>query len=595
MSATFLILGQAQAKHDLDAIQAKAARYCPFVPTKVDHLELEPLLTHISVWSSLPEASRGGWLAQADRQTLLYDGFIVEDADASLERSVAQNLLAALRASPQRSALEQLCALEGGYSVAHVRTYQGRPLLEAATDFIGQRHLYYGQRDGLTAISNRALMVASALYGDAIPAPEPAFMAWFLSSLAAPFRDKTPWPLIYCVGPDHTLRLYEGKLQRLPRPTLPLDARLNDFSSHYEDLCAHVNQVTRLPGLPTRIALTGGKDSRAVLAGLIGAKALGRLESAYLRAQPAHPDLLVGQHLARHYDIPFVREEPHERLAHGTLIERMDQHNFLSEHQVHAWDQKGYFKIAPRLLLHGNLGELYRSHALPRQALGWGWLFKYYTSPGYLDRQDLLRDDVIDTLRPQMYAWVQSLHDRGVKPSQVHDLIHQYARMYRWVGQCNQADAALAPSINPLSNARQHLWYKQASLFDQKRHRAHFELIRRADDWLWRQPFAQSRWSKLMVPHQPSSMTPVQGQSFAKSAQQQDWQNNQALITSLLMDEGTDPLFDIVDRARLHARIKRMEDKPDAMTLKAIFGCLGIKFALSRPLNPRPITLEALP
>lgn len=595
MSATFLILSQTQPKHNLSMIQAKAARYCPFEPIKIEQLELETTLTQINVWSSMLEASRGGWAAQHKDQALLYDGFIVEPQDASLERSVSSNLLHAILNQDAQSSLEKLCSLEGGYTFVHARPYQGQTLLEAATDFVGQRHLYYGHRDGLTAISNRALMVASALYGDAIPTPDPTFMAWFLSSMAAPFRDKTPWPLIQCVGPDHALRLYAGKLQILPRPKRAPMTRLDDFATHYEDLCAHVNQVTRHAGLPVRVALTGGKDSRAVLAGIIGARALDHIESAYLRAQPEHPDLIVGQRLAEHYGLSFVREQPHERLDHGTFLERMDQHLFLTEQQVHAWDQKGYLRLKPRLLLHGNLGELYRSHALPRQALGWSWLFKYYTSTGYLDRQDLLRDDVVAALKPQMYAWVESMHDNGVRPFQVHDLIHQYARMYRWVGQCNQADAALAPSVNPLSSSRLHRWYKQASLLDQRRHRAHFELIRRADDWLWRQPFAQSRWSKLMVPYQPAAMNPVQGQSFAKSPQQQDWHNNQALITSLLMDSGSDAFFDIVDRERLHARIKRMEQTPDAMNLKAIYGSLGVKLALSRQLHPRPITLEAHP
>lgn len=139
-------------------------------------------------------------------------------------------------------------------------------------------------------------------------------------------------------------------------------------------------------------------------------------------------------------------------------------------------------------------------------------------------------------------------------------------------------------------------WYDHTAPLNTKRHIAHFELIRRADDWLWRQPFAGASWSKLVVPHQPASMKPVTGAPAALSSQLQDWRANSALIQEYLLDEDRRSDFSqIVDRAVLTKQLNSLKETPKTTELKAIFGLLGIKQALSAPITPRFIALDAHP
>jgi hypothetical protein len=63
--------------------------------------------------------------------------------------------------------------------------------------------------------------------------------------------------------------------------------------------------VRRLPNVPFRFSLTGGRDSRLILAALVAAKCFDKLRGCYLIAAPDHPDVIVGRMLAEHYGIPF--------------------------------------------------------------------------------------------------------------------------------------------------------------------------------------------------------------------------------------------------------------------------------------------------
>ena len=607
MSAIFLLLAQRDdGAHDLDALARRASALLPLQPQRhMSRADARGRL-RLEVWTNLEEASRGGWMAERGPSWLVYDGWCVEPQDASLERSVAQTLLDALGDSP----LDALTAtLQGGYCIMRLRQPDGAdrwPQIEAATDAIGERHLYYGSRDGLAVLSNRALMVASALHGGQIPRPSPLAMAWLLSSIAAPHRDQTPWPDVRCLSPDQTLRLRAGRLTLHERLRPAWTAReLEDFDAHFARLMARLGQLARLPAMSWRLALTGGKDSRAVLAGLVGARLVGAgprlalptLRHAYLRAPEGHADVLVGRRLAAHYDLPFERLNPAPDDPTLTLWQRLDQHNALTECQVHAYDLKSITRAARGGGLHGNLGELYRSHAQPGQALGWPWIERRYTSDEYLNRQGLLTDAMTNTLRQPMRTWLHDMRDQGIRPLEIHDRIHRLARMHRWVGQTQQADSLAAPSINPLGCPTLLAWYDHASLAQRRAHRAHLELIRRADDWLWRQPFAQQRWSRLAIPHQPASMGPERGQptALAMSAQRLAWDAQRGPIHEYLMTHDDSPYFDVVDRDRQRRLLDRMNERPDPLTLKAIFGCLGIKRALTEPLVARPITLETDP
>lgn len=595
MSSAFLLISQTSpAPHVLEARIAAAKAYCPFEPTTTTKTLTRD--SALITWSALEQAHRGIPHAQDAQRALTYDGFIVEPADAPTDLSVAQNLLGALKHTS--SLFDLSSSLEGGWCAIHGTGLDTDPTFTACTDLLGQRHLYYGSRAGISVISNRAIIALRALYPpqEQLPIPNAHAMAWLLTTFAAPFKDRTPWPELRCAGPDHLLKLRHGHLQAIPRQAPPKQAADDDFGKHFSDLCAQLHQLSRHPALPWRIALTGGKDSRAVLAGAIGARALPHIKEAYLRAHPQHPDAIVGQQLAAHYNLPFVRLEPGLRAPEWSLLQRLEQHNFLTECQVHAYDLKSYHTLPPYGLLHGNFGELYKSHFKQKQRLGWPYLMRYYTSADYINPRSLLTPSAIESLRPQLGGWLQSLRDQGIKAHQINDRIHRHARMHRWVGQCQQADSALTPSINPLASPSLVRWYDHTAPLNTKRHIAHFELIRRADDWLWRQPFAGASWSKLVVPHQPASMKPVTGAPAALSSQLQDWRANSALIQEYLLDEDRRSDFSqIVDRAVLTKQLNSLKETPKTTELKAIFGLLGIKQALSAPITPRFIALDAHP
>jgi hypothetical protein len=585
MSCAFLFVSApALDATQLDALARAASRWLPFVPTSHTRHDA-PTGGALHTWTALPQGARGAWHARDGDRSVCYSGWFVEDPGVSLDAPVASGLLDRLDLDSVGDFAQHT---DGNFSVLAARL-DDRPRAAACTDFIGAEHLYYGERAGVAVISNRSMLAACALHGGELPDPRPEYFRWMLNSIACPFGAETPWPDVSILDLYSVVRCEAGRVRLEPRPEAT-DGADASWDELFDDLCARVSQFTRLPDLPFQAALTGGKDSRLILAALVASGAASSLERLYIAAPEGHPDARVARDLADHYGLPFERvTRAHDDLDWRARIQR---HNVLSEFGLHPWDLKVRQDVPAQGAVHGNVGEIYRSHFLPRHMLGWWSVRAKYTSTRYIDQNGLLTAPMIEASRRELAAWVARARDERTPLRAVHDRYHREVRMHRWVGHAQIVDAAASVASNPIPSRGLLTRYLALPLADQRRERVHFELTRRADDWLWRQPFANATWHERLAPdaHAP----PVRGDVLSVSRQMTLWRAHGAELAAWVCSPGAPRFFHVVAHDKLRALASRLtshDGDPTQVELKAMLGAAGLRLALESSPSPAPFTL----
>jgi hypothetical protein len=557
MSAVFLYVSGG------DVAQAArcAAEQLPFVPESSHAIAL-PDGAALHVWSVVDEVSGGGWWSgDAQRGWVVWDGW-AEGAPATGAAAWLAGRLAALGAHGL------IHEQAGQLSMARVEP-SGEVV--ALTDFLGARHLYYGQRGARVVVSNRAMVASAALEGGA-PVLEPLHLSWFMASIACLFAGQTVWRDVRALGEREVLRVRGGRLE--VEGARALEPQALEWDAHWEALRARVRGLVGRGGLPTRIAVTGGKDSRVILAAVVG-EGLQERVTGYLRIGAGHQDELVARRLCARYGIAFEREPLPDPDAEPVEV-LLDRHNFQAEHQLHAWDYKGAAVHRREVGLHGHFGEIYRSHALPRFVLGWPEVRRKYLSTKYLDLYDVMTPEALAHVRAGTREWVEARQAEGIRPLALHDRMHRAARMHRWAGHCLQIDGSVTMMASPLCSPALLRHYLGMSLLEQRRHRVHFELVRRADDWLWRQPFAESSWALGVAPLWPPRAAPVPAQGV-EGRQLALWRAQGDALAALVTAPGSHAYDALFDRARIQRLVETTRQRPSAHNVRAILGLAGVR------------------
>ncbi|MBM4345816.1 MAG: hypothetical protein FJ100_20790 [Deltaproteobacteria bacterium] len=586
MGACFLVTWS-DGEPDL-ALHERAARWLPFVP---EHTSRQPILDGLmSVWSVYGEAARGSYVAADARGVLAYHGWWAEPAAAPTDRSVAEVLLDQVSHLGFDAALSDL---DGDGVLAFV---DASGAFRAGTDFLGASHLYFGQRGRVTAVSNRAFLVAAALHEGTLPGFDARELAWLVSGPGAPVGDQTAFEGVALLGPYQTLarpgrdtaaHLRVLATQRRDRPQADPRPRWDDL---FGDLKRRAGQIGRLADARFALTLTGGKDSRAVLAGLVGAGVVHRVTQNYLESEPAHPDAVAAGHLCAHYGLP----QAYRKTVMETLPWRESQarHNFQVELVFNAYDRKGWRDVPRESTLGGNYGEIFKSHARLSLALGPAEARRFYTRGPWLNRWGLLARPARNYLRGRMEAWLDGVLADGTPSMAIHDRWHRECRMHRWVGQAMQADGAAILWMHPLPGRRLLSRYLALPLAEREAHRVHFELIRRCDDWLWRQPFCQQRWSAWLTTEHLRPGRCVDGPTTAIEPAAQTWAQSGREVAAFLREREDDGLLELIDATALAALLRRMERRQSNRDLTSVFGIAGIRAAL-RGIDVLPMAMVA--
>lgn len=462
--------------------------------------------------------------------------------------------------------------------------------LQAAISWPGGEHLYYASLDGVLVISNRAFLCTAALHEN-IPTPNPFFVGWLLTENHAFLSDDgTPFPNIHALHPLKTLEVKRGVTQyTLHERPWPNHSSPPSYDQLLEEMARRVEILHRLPRVPFRFSLTGGRDSRLILAALVKAQCFDKLRSCYLIAPDDHPDVIIGKLLADYYGLSF--ECFSREASTRTIWENLEVHQFQTEFGVHFWDSKGILSQPREGRMGGNYGEMFFSHFKWNQYFGWTGVAAVYESNAYVDPDGILTDHARNHFRQEIRAWWQKRRDEGVLANEIRDRLHRDGRMWRWVGQGRLAINLGSINTNPIASPAMLDKYLSITYPECRDGRIHYELMNRVDPWIPEQPFAGKGFAKSLTGHAQRKMhfPPIKR---TPAPQITLWQTQRQELSNYLLSPSKGNFFDLVDKPRLEKLLRRTGPNAHRLKVASILGILGVRYALDEPARPRPCKVE---
>lgn len=579
-------------------------------------------------WLTHEEGARGSYHASSEHQhiALAYNGWWREADSAPLDLGVAEVMLRALCGKKVHHTTSQVTKgladyqpetdwktpLNGrtinleAWEALHLSPGQFSVVLADQTGSLhgingafGGLPLHYAQctfsqgtsNANVTLISNRASLISAFINHGKPKRPKPESLAWLLARHEHALGD-------YSSAFEQVFRLHSGervvaqagqmKIKSIPLPK----AQSYSWSALYQAFLWRVSYLRRLPQVPLSMALTGGFDSRLILGGLIATKQLELVNKYYINAAPTHIDTQAALKLAEAYEINLQVEKPGKWQSHDEdIFGRLHRHNFLVEYLCNSWDlQSGPqdLKLPDAALISGHFGELYRSHFQKYLSRSLSLMKWVYPSHWYNDRHQLLTEQMLNYTQRKASVWIKSHAQTGMKKSFIFDQIHRYARMEGWATQ-NQMVANLAyPSFSflPCVSTRTH--YESLTLSERKLPSVHFNLMKQVDDQIWRLPFAKSPWPRALVSDSPAAIT---GSCHHLGSQLQLWsKQGQNVIDFLLSCNVNSEFWQVIDRKKLHRKIKNTQTQTTAKKVKALLTATAICLALTEDIRPSQFT-----
>ena len=224
-------------------------------------------------------------------------------------------------------------------------------------------------------------------------------------------------------------------------------------------LTAATRALADWPGRPNMVPITGGRDSRLVLA---AARQAGIAFSATTGGDESSPDVRIGRQLAEVAGVEhsLIPDDPH-----GTLWSdwrRAARVIALTESGTSTLADAAGFPLGPRegplpLWHSGQGGEIARSYygsgdGLDRDALT-ERLTRLFLGrrPG---RSDVLSDHGRELVQEEIGSWVGEQLDAGLAPVDVPDAFYVQRRMGTWAGATHGAVEYVRDTTSPLWSAR---------------------------------------------------------------------------------------------------------------------------------------------
>ncbi|WP_116090617.1 hypothetical protein [Sphingomonas crusticola] len=325
-------------------------------------------------------------------------------------------------------------------------------------------------------------------------------------------------------------------------------------------------------GATLDLPITGGKDSRVVLAIALAAGLRDRL-TLFTRGYAGHPDVVVGAQLAREIGIPHRREAP----LGSDLPADLPPRAFLRLLAIIAWQTDGAMggwdnvsgrTIGKATLVSGHLGEVLKGYAKrvpegPRDGV------EMVRLQAPFDPMELLRGPARAHLAEQLEEQMAAARAAGADEPDLPDLFYWQNRVPNWLGGIRSIKSFERQPILPLGVPALMRLAFQMTAAERKAELAHFKLIEAAAPELLDLPFAHQSWDRALGIASAPPVLAAPGSAFFGSWQ---WSINRVpevrAALAGLFAEVEIPLWADVDRARfIDALRQRRFDYFDAISL----------------------------
>jgi hypothetical protein len=359
----------------------------------------------------------------------------------------------------------------------------------------------------------------------------------------------------------------------------------------HRDLKASIRSFAQLPADERIADITGGKDSRLILA-LLLQEGLTQAFTFRTIGLDHMPDADVGREIARRFGLQhnWIQPEPMDQAVFGR---RLRAHVYQTSGMFNAWDLKGGVGIHRSVHVSGMCGELLSTH------------FKGYPSFSSATqlREEFLRRNAVDALallqRDVRQHCLDVLTEELVVsdgaarqvPDDLLDAFYVRNRLRRWFGATEElGDSGRVFPLYSLAGLQ-----AAFSLGPESRRTEllHFAIMRDAFPALSKVPFANRGWAPEVFKHLPDAEEYRVAPRTYAGPKPRLWQvsrleQNRDVLEDHLLDDRSNPVFEILDRKAV-ARVLRRPLPADVRALVQLYGALTAAVWLGRHETPSRI------
>lgn len=482
----------------------------------------------------------------------------------------------------------------GTWAVARYSEQAGGRVL---SDFTGMTPVFYWHCGDYLGVSTRQMLLAGLLGRMEL---DPFGISW-LTGQANLIGEVTPWRGVSHLPPQHNLEFNgrRGDLsfriaareiwRRDPSDSVSLDQAV-------ESLIEQSRVISALPLGDLKLDITGGLDSRLVLAIALTSGLAQKCETLQTSGPPNGHDIQVGRAVAQLTGLPHKENVVAEnRCDPGNVLDEIRANVFRYEGSICPSDGFAAFSSGnSRLILSGSGGEIYRRNCKPHLKLvlkDSAELLEVFKD--YHQRTDPLgiqQAAVTAAQRAEMIALARDLWCDGAELNDITDIFYMRYRLPLWNGAMMNniySGVRLYPLVNYHVARLAFRMGFRARVSDQ----IHFEAMLRLSPellsfpflgFVWPEPFRASAADRGV--HVADKPFPVQGSSIARMPPQiqalmgEGWK----LVEEYVLDAPSSELWEILDRGQIERVFSdRQGECRGIVPAKQIFSVLALRVLCS--------------
>jgi hypothetical protein len=458
----------------------------------------------------------------------------------------------------------------------------------AVADQVGLATLFRGTVGAVEVVGTRPTVVARAMatVGPS-PRPDPLIGAWFVTTGAA-FGASSSIAGVERLLPGTCVVVRDGRLDVRWAPPWHdphgLDGlhpdELVDVAE--EVVLDHLRAAVALADGPPVLDLTGGKDSRVVLAVAHARLGLDRFRVSTV-GEASAPDVLAAAGIAAHLGVPhesgIVLRPPAE-----TYAERVDRFVDRTDGMHSAWMFLLPHADPPEVRVSGTTGEILRTGPLEdawrRDLVGApsrAGALEFVLSSHRRGSGALLLDDVVAEVERRVAEHLDDLSAAGVPAGELLDelYIRHHGAKFAGLRVDLEPDHRVRPLADPTLLRITHLLGTDRRVAED----LHFALVERASPLLAALPLLSEQWGGdrrlVPVPPTPAPVTsgadrpggapppppPADAARYSALGVAQAKPNEQRLefVRQAFADD-SNPIWEVADRARVKAAVEGFDD-----------------------------------
>jgi hypothetical protein len=453
------------------------------------------------------------------------------------------------------------------------------------TDPLSVAMIYRAETDDLVAYATSARLAAriTAPHGqdperDSMGVAWLPFLGWLVGDRTGYASTRVlPMGAYVEIAPAYGSRIRFSNATPWAGDLQPVEDDLVDMV--HDDLSASVRSIAQLR-VPTRWAdITGGKDSRLVLA-LLLQEGLADRFTFRTAGYENSPDAVVGGQIAARFGLAHDQPVP-AAMGEEDFRRRLATHVFQTSGMFSAWEFKGALGVSSTLRVTGCMGEALRTHFKKYPEMPTvEELRKQFYGRSSLRGPSILRPEVASELLDQLDSeLVGRIDGGGSSPQDLADSFYWRYRNRRWFGTYEEMGEG--GRVFPLYSL---IGLQAAFTLGPAKRREeilHFAVMNRACPDLAKLPFADTGWPEELVGRfgDPDDfrVSPIRHDGSGPPPTQwrpQRLLDNLDVARELLLDEVSSPVFDIIDRKAVRGVLADPAQATEPMC-RQLFGALA--------------------